>query len=224
VSRCDGTRVVGDARSVQGSLTRRRLLALLGSLPITAVQSGDAGQWRADRTDVVAGADPMPRLFAEFQALLDRHAAAIVARDGIEAALVERIGWPRVALPGDADSELRYLVEFAEITRVVPPGRRRQRLTQRLRRRQRRWDTAAQQAGLLEAELHEASVDGAVRAAADGLLATPAWTCHAVVLKLIVLLSVHAPGTVSDSATPWRELRLILADLNGLAACEARGR
>ena len=42
-------------------------------------------------------ADPMPRLFAEFQALLDRHAAAIVTRDGIEAALVDQIGWPRGA-------------------------------------------------------------------------------------------------------------------------------
>ena len=39
----------------------------------------------------------MPRLFAEFQALLDRHAAAIVTRDGIEAALVDQIGWPRGA-------------------------------------------------------------------------------------------------------------------------------
>ncbi|WP_458436929.1 hypothetical protein [Methylorubrum extorquens] len=68
------------------------MLALLSSLPIIAVQSEAPDQRRAGRLDVVDDADPMPRLFAEFQALLDRHAAAIVTRDGIEAALVDQIG------------------------------------------------------------------------------------------------------------------------------------
>ena len=88
MSRCDGACPNGDAPQIRGSPTRRRLLALLSSLSIIAVQSGGGDQWSVRR----AGADPMPRLFAEFQALLDRHAAAIVTRDGIEAALVARIG------------------------------------------------------------------------------------------------------------------------------------
>lgn len=113
---------------MQGSPTRRRLLALLSSLPIIAVQSKGAEQRRAGRMDVVVDADPMPRLFAEFQALLDRHAAAIVTRYGIEAALIDRIGWPRVALPGGSDSEPRCAAELAEIARAVAPGCRRQRL------------------------------------------------------------------------------------------------
>lgn len=112
MSRCDGAPPVGDAPSMRGSPTRRRLLALLSSLPIIAIQSSGAEQRRASQADHVANADPMPRLFAEFQALLDRHTAAIVTRDGIEAALVSRIGWPRVALPGGSDSEARYAAEL----------------------------------------------------------------------------------------------------------------
>ncbi|CAA2158522.1 hypothetical protein MBRA_03791 [Methylobacterium brachiatum] len=165
----------------------------------------------------------MPRLFAEFRTLLDRHAAALAARDGIEAELIARLGFPRVALPRGSDGEPRHAADVAAIARAVPAGRRRQRLVRRLRRRQRRWDDAALQFGLIGAELHEATLDGAVVAAADSLLATPAWTCGAVVLKLIVLLSVHAPGPTSDQTTPWRALRLILTDLGELAAREARG-
>ena len=220
MSCCDRTRPVGEAPSMQGLPTRRRLLALLSSLPIIAVQFEDAEQRRAGRIDVVVDADPMPRLFAEFQALLDRHAAAIVTRDRIEAALVGRIGWPRVALPGGSDSEPRYAAELAEIARAVPPGRRHQRLEQRLRCRQRRWDEAAATVGLAEADLQETTLDGAVLAAAQALLATPAWTFHALVLKLLVLLSVHAPGPASDETSPWRELRLILTDLGHLTAAE----
>ncbi|KQO85750.1 hypothetical protein ASF36_25220 [Methylobacterium sp. Leaf90] len=205
---------------MQGSPTRRRLLALLSSLPIIAMQSEGAEQRRAGPMDVVIDADPMPRLFAEFQALLDRHAAAIVTRDGIEVALVDRICWPRVALPGGSDSGPRYAAELAEIARAVPPGRRCQRLEQSLRRRQRRWDEAVATVGLAEADLQEATLDGAVLAAAQALLGTPAWTLLALVLKLLVLLSVHAPGPASNETSPWRELRLILADLGHLIAAE----
>ncbi|MEN3211594.1 hypothetical protein PUR23_16410 [Methylorubrum populi] len=193
------------------------MLALLSHLPIIAVQSEAADQRRAGRLDVAVDADPMPRLFAEFQALLDRHAAATVTRDGIEAAFVDRIVRPRVALPGGSDSKPRYAAEPAEIARALPPGRHRQRLERRLRRR---WNEAAATVGLAEADLEEATLDGAVLAAAQAFLATPAWTLHALVLKLLVLLSVHAPGPASDETSPWRELRLILADLSRLTAAE----
>jgi hypothetical protein len=140
------------------------LLALLSSLPIIAVQSKGAEQRRASQADSVSNADPVPRLFAEFQALLDRHAAAIVTRDGIEVALVDRIGWPRVALSGGSDSEPRYAAELAEIARAVPRRRRRQRLKQRLRR----WDEAAATVGLAEADLQRQRTSAApVPAGAD---------------------------------------------------------
>ncbi|SFM11429.1 hypothetical protein [Methylorubrum salsuginis] len=208
----------------RGSPSRRRLLAILGSLSLIGTQSGATEPHRTGIADTGTTIDPMPRLFAEFESLLDQHDAALAACDRIEAGLLAGISFPRVRLPGGADGARRYAADFPTIAWAVPPGRCRQRFIQRLHRRQRQWDTAAQEAGLLEAELHEASIDGAVLAAADNLLATPARTCHAVVLKLIVLLSVHAPGPVADTETPWRELRLILADLNGLAADRARGR
>ncbi|GEL44448.1 hypothetical protein MEX01_50390 [Methylorubrum extorquens] len=215
MSRCDGTPPVDDALSMRGSPTRRRLLALLSNLPLIALQSRGAEQHRISQADTASDADPMPRLFAEFQGLLKRHASVIVTRDGIETALIGRIGWPRVALPGGPDSEPCYAAELAEIAQAVPPGRRRQRL---VLRRQRRWDEAAATVGLAEADVQEATLDGAVLAAAHAFLATPAWTCHAVMLKLLVLLSVHAPGLASDETSPWRELRLILADLDRLTA------
>ena len=137
MSRCDGTRPIGNASSIRGSPTRRRLLALLSSLPIIAMQSEGAEQRRASQADPVSNADPVPRLFAVFQAFLDRHAAATVTRDGIEAAFVDRIVRPRVALPGGSDSKPRYAAEPAEIARAVAPGCRRRRLERRLRRRQR---------------------------------------------------------------------------------------
>lgn len=93
----------------------RRLLALMSSLPIIALQSRGAEQRRASRADTASNADPVPRLFAEFHALLDLPAAATVTRDGIEAALVDRIGWPRVALPDSSDT----LVYRQEVNNVA---------------------------------------------------------------------------------------------------------
>ena len=201
----------------EGPPTRRRLLALLGGLSVTGAKVVDCEPHRAWPAGGL-GIDPMPRLFAEFRAHLDRHAAALAARDWIETEFIARLGFPRVALPRGSDDVPRHAADAAAIRLAVPPGRRRQRLVRRLRRRQRRWDDAALQFGLIETELREATLDGATLAAADSLLATPAWTSGAVVLKLIVLLSVHAPGPASDQTTPWRELRLILADLGERAA------
>lgn len=205
----------GAPPAAPGSSSRRRLLALLGSLPVMGARSLEAAPERTR----AAGApiDSMPRLFAEFCALLDRHAAALAACDRIEAGLIIRVGYPRVTLPRGADGGRRYTADAAAVMQAVPPGRDRQRLMHRLARRQHRWDAAAREAGLLEAQLREALLDGAVLTAADSVLATPAWTYHAVGLKLMVLLSVHAPGPAADATTPWRELRLILADLDRLA-------
>ncbi|WP_455964043.1 hypothetical protein [Methylorubrum aminovorans] len=169
--------------------------------------------------------DPMPRLFAEFRDLLERHAAALATSDRIKAGLIVRVGYPRVTLPRDADGVRRYATDAATVTQAMPPGRGRQRLLHRLAGRQHRWDAAAREAGLLEAQLREAILDGAVLTAADSVLATPAWTYHAVGLKLMVLLSVHAPGPAAEATAPWRELRLILAgkSIAPRSLCAPRG-
>lgn len=207
----------GTSPAARGSPSRRRLLAILAGLLLIDTLPTEAESSRTCAVGTGTPIDPMPSLFAEFRALLDRHEAALADCDRIEARLLAHVGAPRVRLPGGADGGSCHAADAMAIVRAVPPGRCRQRLLHRLRWRQRRWDAAARAAGLPEAELHEATLDGAVLVAADSLLATPGWTCHAVVLKLLVLLSVHAPGPVADEATPWRELRLILADLDSLA-------
>ncbi|WP_426219956.1 hypothetical protein [Methylobacterium sp. NFXW15] len=192
-------------------------MAFLGSLPFLNMKLARneprhlASAWTGPSTD------PMPRLFAEFQSLLDRHATALAACDQIEAELQVRVGLPRVALPRGPDGGCRYVADVQSLARAMPPCRRRHRLEELLRHRQRRWDAAGEGSGLLKAELLGASFDEAVFAAADTLLAMPAWTYEAIALKLVILLSVRAPGPTLDDATPWRELRLILTDLGWLA-------
>ncbi len=176
------------------------------------------GQPSLGTTTLGLGPDLIPKLFAEFLALLDQHAAALAHCDRIEATLIEQIGYPRVALSPDWEGSRRYAADADTIDKALPPGRNRRRLQRVLQRRQRRWNEAAQGAGLTAAQVHEAALDGAVLDIADGLLATQARTLEAVVLKLLVLLSTQEPGSSAYGISPWRELRLILLDLRGLAA------
>ncbi|GJE57736.1 hypothetical protein [Methylobacterium thuringiense] len=162
----------------------------------------------------------MPRLFAEFQGLLERHEAALASCDRLEAGLLTQMGYPRVPLPADWDRSQREAVDALTIAQVMAPGRQRRRLQRLLQRRQGRWDEAAYEIGLTAAQAREAALDQAVLDTAAGLLATPAWTLDAVVLKLLVLLSTQEPGPSASAASPWRELRLILLDLRGLATVE----
>jgi len=206
--------------SARGSPTRRRLIALLGGLPAISVTRPAVGV-RQPSSRVAASkpiTDPIARLFAEFRVMLDRHAVALSGCDRIEAALLAQIGSPRVPLSAGWDGAPRFATNAGTIDDAMPPGRHRRRLQRVLQRRQRRWDEAARGAGLTAAQAREAALDGAVIDLADALLATPARTLDAVVLKLVVLLSTQEPGPSACSLSPWRELRLILVDLRGLAA------
>ncbi|WP_246689666.1 hypothetical protein [Methylobacterium sp. WL116] len=156
-------------------------------------------------------------MFAEFQELVDRHEAVLACCDRIEATLLTQMDYPRVPLPPDWDESHRYAGDAGTIARVISSGRHRRRLQRVLQRRQQRWDEAADQAGLTAAQECEVALDRAVLDGADGLLATPARTYDAVVLKLVVLLSTREPGPHAGTTPPWRELRLILVDLRGLA-------
>ncbi len=162
--------------------------------------------------------DPMARLFAEFRALLDRHETALACCDRLEATLLAQMEYPRVPLPPDWESSRRHAADVLTIVQNIPPGHHQRRLRRVLQRRKRRWDEAARRAGLTDAQSHEAALDAAVLDMANGLLATPARTLNAVVLKLVVLLSTQEPGPSASVTSPWRELRLILQDLRGLAA------
>ncbi|WP_018261582.1 hypothetical protein [Methylobacterium sp. WSM2598] len=46
------------------------------------------------------------------------------------------------------------------------------------------------------------------------LIAAPAHTLGSIRTKLLVLLAVQEPGEAFRDSSPWRELRLILADLS----------
>ena len=99
------------------------------------------------------------------------------------ATLTAQIGPPRVALPPDEDGVRRHATDPSTLTEALPLGPHRRRLQRALQRRQRRWDEAARRAGLTGALLSEAAFDEAVLDHADGLIATPARTLDAVVIK-----------------------------------------
>ncbi|TXM88986.1 hypothetical protein, partial [Methylobacterium sp. WL116] len=163
----------GAQPSARGSPTRRRLLTLLGSLPAIGKEVAGAGLPSPYPGDPESVADPIPRLFAEFRALLERHEAALACCDRIEATLLTQMDYPRVPLPPDWDGSHRYAGDTGTIARVISLGRHQRRLQRLLQRRQRRWDEAADQAGLTTAQEGEAALDRAVLDGADGLLATP---------------------------------------------------
>lgn len=216
--RHDGASPAGRSPSARGSPTRRRLIALLSGLPVIGKEVLDAEQPSPQAVSFGPLTDPMPRLFAGFQALLERHEAALADCDRIEAALLAQMDYPRVSLHPEWDGSRRYAADALSIAQEGLPGRHRRHLERVLQRRQRRWDAAAHAAGLTAAQVREVELNGGVLDTANGLLATPAWTLDAVVLKLLVLLSTHEPGPAAAATSPWRELRLILIDLRGLAA------
>ena len=218
MARRDDAPPAGHSPSVRGSPTRQRLIALLSGLPVIGKEVAGAEQPSPQAISFRPLTDPMPPLFAAFQALLERHEAALADCDRIEAALLAQMDYPRVSLHPEWDGSRRYAADVLSIAQEGLPSRHRRRLEGVLQRRQRRWDAASHAAGLTAAQVREAELDGAVLDTANGLLATPAWTLDAVVLKLLVLLSTHEPGPAAYGTSPWRELRLILMDLQGLAA------
>lgn len=198
---------------------RRHLLSLLAGLPIAAVAPGPPAARSIDNAGAGAGApDTIPDLFAAFESLLARHEAALWRCDRLEAFLLAELDHPHVQLPLPAGCPIRYAADFVTIIRYVPPGRRRWRLQEVLLRRQQRWTRGARACGLTRAQEQEAALDAAVRDAAAVLLAMPATNFAGVRTKILVLLASQEPGGEFCSASPWGELRSILADLARLSA------
>lgn len=197
------------------SPTRRRLLSLLAGLP-TFVPATIA----PSVTDAQAGArlDAIQILFATFKTLLAQHEAALWRCDRLEAFLLAELDHPRVRLPLPTGFPVRYAADADTIIRFVPPGRRRWRLQAVLLRRQRAWTRGARACGLTKAQEQEAVLDAAVRDAAATLLVTPANTLADVRTKILVLLASQEPGGTFRGASPWGELRYLLADLAHLSA------
>ncbi|MCJ2135113.1 hypothetical protein MKK69_13770 [Methylobacterium sp. J-026] len=198
--------------------TRRRLLALMGSLATASNQRIDTAPTTTASSSRTPTPDPIPSLFAEYQTLLTNHEAALAEADWLEAGLVADIGYPRVRLPSAAGIRARFAADWATIEQHVPQGRQRERLQRAFQRRQRLWVEAAVNTGLTAALAREAAAGDDVLAAVSTLLATPASTATGIMLKLLVLLSWQEPGASLRDTSPWRELRLILSDLDALTA------
>jgi hypothetical protein len=202
--------------SAARSPTRRRLLTLLASLPSVAAPNSSVRP-QADPSQSEAKADSISDLFGAFEALLTKHEAALWRCDRLEAWLLAELDHPRAQLPTLAGTPICYAADADTITQHVPPGRRRYRLQQVLLRRQQAWIRGACVCGLTRAQEQEAFLDIAVREAAATLIAVPARTVGGIRMKLLVLLAVQEPGEAFRDSSPWRELRLLLADLYTLA-------
>lgn len=199
------------------SPTRRTLLTLLAAMPIVPADTPSSA--RTSGTD----ADPLPRLFGQFEAITAAYERALARIDCLEARLVTGVGHPRVRLPSPPNQPAQYAANSWSIDRARLPCRRARRLKRELRRCQQAWNAAALELGLTDAIQHEEQVARAVRAIGAVLLATPATSPRTVSLKLLVLLALHQPGPADAAASPWRELRLILADVASLPAEGHRG-
>lgn len=197
------------------SPTRRRLLGLLTRLP-HAVSPNAAATLSASCADADTSADPIPDLFSAFEAAVIRHEAALWRCDRLEAWLLAELDHPRVRLPAPAGAPVRYAADSDTIAQHLPPGRRRYRLQQILLHRQQAWARGARACGLTRAQEHEVTLNTAVREAAATLIAAPARTLDAIRTKLLVLLAVQEPGEAFRDSSPWRELRLLILDLNSL--------
>jgi hypothetical protein len=197
------------------SPTRRRLLTLLASLPAVAIPKSSVRPL-AHPSESEAGADSISDLFGTFEALLIKHEAALWRCDRLEAWLVAELDHPRVQLSTPAGIPIRYAADANTVAQHVLPSRRRYRLQQILLRRQQAWIRGAHACGLTRAQGQEAALDTAVREAAATLIAAPARTVGSIRTKLIVLLAVQEPGEAFRDNSPWRELRLLLADLGTL--------
>lgn len=197
------------------SPTRRRLLTLLASLPAAAARN-PAMSGSAEATLCGFPSESITDLFIAFEALLAKHEAALWRCDRREAWLQSELDYPRVLLPTPAGAPIRYAADAETVAQHMPPGRRRYRLQQVLRRRQQAWERGARACGLTRAQEQEAALAEAVRAAAATLLATPATTLTGIRLKLLVLLATQDPDEAFRDVSPWRDLHLILADVSAL--------
>lgn len=95
------------------SPTRRRLLALLATAPVCVSANTPTLPTRD------AGYDPPARLFVQFKQIVAAHERAQGRIDRIEAALVTRLGFPRVRLPTSPDPPLLYAVDTDTIDQHI---------------------------------------------------------------------------------------------------------
>lgn len=192
--------------------TRRALLALV---PASLLDGPDLR--RKSRSVVpMTGASPLEQCWADLVTAIRDQDAAIDHRDWLERVLLhglEAAGHfsATKGLDGQSDEPPPEIDEsFVPIGEVLAP------LIKSLADRHAAWEQAATLIGLPKAEEAQAIASSGVKWAASDLIQQPAANLTHLRLKLVALLSVHEPGPGWQHETPWRELRLMLTDVEAL--------
>lgn len=205
----DGSRRTEEAAATDPGPTRRALLALLPAsfLDGREAVSDPAPSHRA------AGSTSIERCWADLVSAITNQDRAIDRRDQLERLLVRHFeGLASPAMTKGLPHDPAYDTEggFVAIGDVLKP------VTRSLADRHAAWERAAVRIGLNRAEDAQALARSGVRQAAADLILTPTTDLTHLRLKLIALLAVHEPGPACRHVTPWRELRIMLADVERL--------
>ncbi|CAO3425573.1 hypothetical protein [Azospirillum doebereinerae] len=140
----------------------------------------------------------------------------------LERALIEKIGFPRIAIPADeAGQPPRYATDAGEIDRLLGTAPTthplRQRLKHDLASAQARWTLEAQACGLTDAIEREIDADRRVDALLSAAATTPARSIAGVIAKLAIAAEWGGREPDADGH-PWTFLHGALADLTAITA------
>lgn len=205
----DGSHRGEEAMATEPGPTRRALLALL---PASLLDGGTAVSDPAP-PHRSAGSPSIERCWADLKTAITNQDRAIEHRNRLECLLVrhlEGLASPAVTkgLPHDPAHEPED--GFVAIGDVL------ETITRSLAERHVAWERAAVLIGLNQAEDAQALARSGVQQRAADLISTPTTDLTHLRLKLATLIGVHEPGPACRQTTPWRELRVILADLERL--------
>lgn len=201
-----------DATGEASGPTRRALLALM---PVTLLDGVDFRN-DAKHSASAVGARQFERRWADLMAAVLKQDVAIAHRDRLEEALLRHLEAAQHPDPaatagipfGEPDPEIG--ASFIPIGEVITA------LVESVADRLRKWEQGATRIGLPEAEEAQASALSDVKRAACDLVQQPATDLTHLRLKLMALIAVHEPGPGCRHQTPWRELRLVLSDVETL--------
>ena len=205
----ENARRTEEAAATEPGPTRRALLALL---PASLLDGGAAVSDPAP-PHRSTGSRSIESCWADLVAAITDQDRAIGRRDHLERLLVRH--FEGLASPA-VTQRLPHDPAYAPEDGFVAIGDVLEAIKRSLADRHVAWERAAALTGLTQAEDAQALARSGVRQAATDLIMTPTTDLTHLRLKLIALLAVHEPGPACRHATPWRELRIILADVERL--------
>lgn len=157
--------------------------------------------------------------FITLRHLLAKAETATAKRDGIEADLLTRIGYPRVLIPGTATAP-RYAASLSDLDRLLAEHPNatdlRRQLRLELRTRQQEWRREAQKYGLTAALRAEERAAEALARATTAFFNQPVSRVIDAALVLATVIAGGEAGPFEAETFPWRELRKLFTALSEL--------